>query len=69
LTPEARARQGIDALLVAAGWAIEHVTLVRVIGKVDRHFSTIREVEAEVPVNLQGANGLSTQRFRKRCTC
>lgn len=36
MTPEARARQSIDALIVAAGWAVRGLTSYRIVLEVDR---------------------------------
>lgn len=58
MTPEARARQSIDALLVAAGWAVQDLKQARIVAEVDRHLSMIREVEAEVDANLQRSQAL-----------
>jgi hypothetical protein len=35
LTPEARARQSIDALLVAAGWGVQDLKQARIVAEVD----------------------------------
>jgi type I site-specific restriction endonuclease len=35
LTPEARARQSIDALLVAAGWAVQDLRQARIVAEVE----------------------------------
>ena len=61
MTPEARARQTIDALLVAAGWHVCNVagaTQIRIVAEVNRHPSIIREVEAAVDTNLKRAQAL-----------
>jgi hypothetical protein len=50
LTPEARARQSIDALLVAAGWAVrdlKHARHAGIAAKGDRRRSIIREIKSE----------------------
>jgi uncharacterized membrane protein (DUF2068 family) len=52
LTPEARARQSIDALLDAAGWAVWGLMQARIVAEVDRHLPIIREVEVEVDTSL-----------------
>lgn len=61
MTPQARARQTIDALLVTAGWNVcnaSGATQIRIVAKVDRHLSIAREVEAEVDTNLKRAQVL-----------
>ena len=61
MTPEAKARQNIDALLVAAGWHVCNLAeamQVRVVAEVDRHLSVVREVEAEVDIILKRALAL-----------
>ena len=61
MTPEAKARQNIDALLVASGWHVCNVADVPEIGvvvEVDRHLSIVREVEAEVDTNLKRVQAL-----------
>ena len=61
MTPEAKARQTIDALLVAAGWHVCDVagaTQIRIVTEVDRHLSIVREVEAKVDANLMRAQAL-----------
>ena len=61
MTPEARARQTIDALLVAEGWHVCNVagvTQIRIVAEVDRRLSIVREVEAEVDTNLKRAQAL-----------
>jgi hypothetical protein len=58
LTPEARARQSIDALLVAAGWVVQDLKQARIVAAVERQPSVIREVEVEVDANLQRAQAL-----------
>ncbi len=48
--PEARARHSIDALLIAADWAVQdlkHERHARITAKGDRHRSIIREIKSE----------------------
>jgi hypothetical protein len=61
MTPEAKARQNIDALLVASGWHVRNVAeaiQIRVVADANRHLSIVHEVEAEVDTNLQRAPAL-----------
>ena len=71
MMPEAKARQSIDALLVAAGWYVCNVAFrkeVRIVAEVGHHPSTVREAEAEVDTNLKRAQALRqaklSQKFR-----
>ena len=73
MMPEAKARQTIDALLVAAGWYVCNVAFrkeVRIVAEVGHHPSTAREAEAEAEVdtNLKRAQALRqaklSQKFR-----
>jgi hypothetical protein len=59
MTPEAKARQNLDALLVAAGWHVCNVadaTQVRIVAEVECHPSIVRDVE--VDTNLKRAQAL-----------
>ena len=50
MTPEAKARQTIDALLVAAGWHVCSAadgTQERIVAEVGHHLSIVREVKAD----------------------
>jgi hypothetical protein len=58
LTPEARARQSIDALLVAACWGVEHLMQGASLADFDRRLFIIREVEAEVDANFKRSDAL-----------
>ena len=61
MTPEAKARQTIDALLVPAGWHVCSAadgTQERFVGEIGHHLSIVCEVEAEVDTNLKSAQAL-----------
>lgn len=50
MTPEAKARQTIDALLVAAGWYVCDVVYgmwARIVAEIGRRPSIVREVEVD----------------------
>ena len=60
MMPEAKARQTIDALLVAAGRHVRNAvdgTQVRFVGEIGHHPSIGRDVEVEVDTNLKRAGG------------
>ena len=68
MTPEAKARQNIDALLVC----LELVRLVfvrpyanRIVADVDRHLPIIRQVEGEIDTNLKCAQALQQSTLSK----
>lgn len=68
MTPEAKARQNIDALLVASGWHVCNVADVPEIGvvvEVDRHLSIVREVGADCDANLKRAQTLQQATLSK----
>jgi hypothetical protein len=46
LTPEARARQSIDALLVAAGWAVLDLKQARIVVEVEANLQRAQAVLA-----------------------
>lgn len=56
MTPEARARQSTDALLIAAGWAVQDLKRGRILGEVVRRLSIIREVKADVDANIHSSS-------------
>ena len=59
MMPEAKARQSIDALLVAAGWYVCNVAdamQVRIVAEANYHSSIVHEVKAHI--NLKRAQTL-----------
>lgn len=68
MTPEARARQSIDALLVAAGWAVQDLMEGAIVTGFGRRLSMIREVKAEVFAKVQRAQVLRLSTFEKACS-
>ena len=70
LTPEQRARQQIDAQLVACGWVVQDFKAVdfsagrgiaeqtRIVAEVERRLSVVEELESVVTANLQRATRL-----------
>ncbi len=47
MTPEARAQQSIDALLIAAGWAVQDLRQARIVVEAEA------EAEFEVDISLR----------------
>ena len=65
MMPEAKARQTIDALLVAAGWYVCNVAFrkeVRIVAEVGHHPSIVRE--AEVDTHLKRTHELRQASLR-----
>ena len=70
MTPEAQAREKIDALTVAASWvhlAVSPCVAIplpplaeptRIVAEVERHLSVVEELETVVNANLQRATRL-----------
>jgi len=70
MTPEGKARQNINALLVAEGWHVCNVadlTQILVVAEVDRHLSIAREVEADVDAKLKRAESLTQPLLLSEC--
>jgi hypothetical protein len=64
MMPEAKARQAIDALLVASGWYVCNVAngmWARIVGAIGRRPSIVREVE--VDTNLDRAQATLATEF------
>ena len=58
MTPKAKARQNIDALLVALNWYVWYlfdVTQMRSVKEVNSHLPMVCEVGAEVDTNVKRA--------------
>ena len=61
MTPEAKARQNIDALLVTSGWHVCNVAdaiQIRIFAEANRHLSSVHDVEAKADINLKRAQTL-----------
>ena len=71
MTPEAKARQNIDALGSVSGWRIWcvfDITQFRIVAEVDRYLPIVGEVEAEVSTKLKRAQALLQGALKKAIT-
>jgi hypothetical protein len=66
MTPEEKAREQIDAMLVASGYrCFPQAEQTRIVAEVERRLSVVEELESAVTANLQRASRLRQSILQK----